>query len=57
MASLLIPVGRVRRSQAGYSSIISRRLAHPSLKIKVDAAIVVEDEVTYRVGALDGEGV
>ncbi|KFZ23142.1 hypothetical protein V502_02378, partial [Pseudogymnoascus sp. VKM F-4520 (FW-2644)] len=26
------------------------------VEIKVDAAIVVEDEVTYRVGALDGEG-
>ena len=27
------------------------------VEIKVDAAIVVEGEVTYRVGALDGEGV
>jgi hypothetical protein len=69
MASLEMPVGTVRRTQAGYARSGSRLRLHPYhcvsifwrksacvtyvVQINVDSSKMVEHKVSYRIGALD----
>ena len=68
MASLEMPVGMVRRTQAGYARRGSRLRLHPwacqlcfvkvglstyIVQVNVDAAKVVQDKVSNRISALN----